>query len=70
VRHKLLCLLFALNAGELEADFVRLKNAPYLGDKPGATAAPALVLVPQPWQSATASPTPDNQMRTSAHVFL
>jgi hypothetical protein len=35
VRHKLLCLLFALNAGELEADFVRLKNTPHLGDEPG-----------------------------------
>ena len=35
VRHKLSCLLFALNAGELEADFVPLKNTPHLGDEPG-----------------------------------
>ena len=35
VRPKLLCLLFALNAGELDTKVVRLKNAPHLGDKPG-----------------------------------
>jgi hypothetical protein len=34
-RHKLLRLLFKLDADEMGADFVRLKNAPDLGDKPG-----------------------------------
>jgi hypothetical protein len=35
VRHKLLRLLFALKAGEMKANFVRLKYAPHLGDEPG-----------------------------------
>ena len=47
VQHKLLRLLFALNAGEMEADFVRLQKCAVPRRQTWATAAPVRVLVPQ-----------------------